>query len=76
MTSNEAAQALIADLAPKLSELGFESFVLAAYHRHHDETGKEIIERQVIVNGGSNVPMQDGLRSMVIMAQRWNAGQL
>lgn len=76
MTAQESAQQLLDKIVPQLSELGFEAFVLAAYHRTHDDGGNEVIARQVIVNGGNNVPMQDGLRPMVIMGARWKDGAL
>lgn len=76
MTAQESAQVLIDKIAPQLNELGFEAFCLAAYHRSHGDDDKERIERFVVCNGGNSVPMQDGLRPMVIMASRWKDGAL
>lgn len=76
MTAQESAQQLVDRIAPQLSELGFEAFIFAAYHRSVDGNEKEVVERHIIVNGGNSIPMQDGLRPMVIMAARWKEGAL
>ena len=76
MHAHECAEQIVSKIAPQLSELGVEAFVLTAYLKTTDAEGRESVERYVIVNGGNNIPMQDGLRPMVIMAGRWKDGQL
>lgn len=76
MTAHESAQLIVNDIAPRLRELGVRGFALACYIQGADDTGDQKTERHLIVDGGNDVTVQDGLRPMVLIGGRWKDGVL
>ena len=72
MTAQEIGEQINSVYGPKLKELGLESFVLAAYCT--DSDGK--VARLVVGDGGGHPAFSDGLRPLLVMAERWQNGQL
>lgn len=72
MTAQEIAQQINSVYGPKFQELGVDAFILAAYVT--DSSGK--VARIVVGNVGQHPAFADGIRPMVHVATRWEAGQL
>lgn len=72
MDTKQIMQALNERVAPQLSELGVEAFIIAGYIRQENDS----VSRFTLGHSGTNAAYADGLRPVEIMATQWGAGKL